>query len=183
MTFVRSSILVASALALFACNKTEKTETTTTTSDDRTGEKVTTTTSTTREHTGQPADHTTDRKDDGVRVGETTTTGVNLGAVNFDTASNKIVAARCDREMACKNVGDGKHFTTPAACTRELGTKLKDDLRPAECPNGVDAKHLDDCLTAIRKEACGNPIDTIGRISACNESGLCLSKDEKPSTK
>lgn len=181
MTFVRTTILAASALALFACNKaqhTDKTETTTTTTRTTSAEpdKTSTTTTTSDRDLGKDRDH-------GVRVGETTTTGIHIGAVNYQTASDRIVAARCDRELACKNVGDGKHFTTRDACTKEIGTKLKDDLRPAECPNGVDAKHLDDCLTAIHKEDCGNPIDAIGRISACNTSGLCLSKDEKPSTK
>ena len=153
-------------VALLACNKREDNTTsdrrdTTTTTSDREGRNG-------REHYGD-------------RSGTTTTTGAHVGSVSYETATSRIVAARCDRESACDNIGAKKRFVDRTVCTHELGVKLADDLKPSECPNGVDGKHLDDCLDSIAKESCGNIVDTIARAGACSTSGLCLKADDKPS--
>ncbi len=155
-------------LALVACNRRE----------DRTSETNTTSETTTTSDKGErPArEHVSDRD----RSGTTTTTGAPYGSISYETAANRIVASRCDREVACDNIGAKKRFADRTVCTHELGVKLRDDLKPSECPNGVDAKHLDDCLSAIQKESCGNIIDTISRVGACNNAGLCLKADEQP---
>ncbi len=155
-------------LALLACNKRE---------DNTTSERSSDT---------APADHRYDRRDrehygDRDKTGTTTTTGAHVGSVSYETATSRIVAARCDREAACDNIGAKKRFVDRTVCTHELGVKLADDLKPSECPNGVDGKHLDDCLDSIAKESCGNIVDTISRAGACSTSGLCLKADEKPS--
>ncbi len=114
---------------------------------------------------------------------QTTTTGANVGAVNNETAIDRIVAARCEREAACKNIGTDKHYSSRETCTRDVKGKLQGDLKASDCPNGIDAKHLDDCLKSIRDESCGNAIESLSRMSACNTAGLCLDKGEKPSAK
>ena len=151
-------------LVLVACNRR----------DDRASETNTTgeSTTTTTEKSDRP--HVSDRS------GVTTTTGAAFGSVSYETATNRIVASRCDREVACDNIGAKKRFADRTVCTHELGVKLRADLEPSECPNGVDAKHLDDCLSSIQKESCGNIIDTISRLGACSTSGLCLKADEQP---
>ncbi len=165
----------ACMLAFLACNKqreetkeTKSSETTTTS-----GEKP----ATESDRYGQQREQTTDHG----RGGMTTTTGAQVAAVSYETATSRIVAARCDREAACDNIGAKKRFVDRTVCTHELGVKLADDLKPSECPNGVDGKHLDDCLDSIAKESCGNIVDTISRAGACSTSGLCLKADEKPS--
>ena len=180
---VRMAPLAAACLlVVVACNKHEdKSDTTTTTS----GERATSTPSTAndnRDHNRYgDRDRARSSSSDREHVGTTTTTGAHVGSVSYETATSRIVAARCDREAACNNIGAKKRFVDRTVCTHELGAKLADDLKPSECPNGVDAKHLDDCLDAINKEACGNIIDTISRAGACQTSGLCLKADEKPS--
>ncbi len=155
-------------LALLACNKREEN-----TTSDR--ESTTTTTSDRYDRRGR------ERIDERDRSRTTTTTGAHIGSVSYETATSRIVAARCDREAACDNIGAKKRFVDRTVCTHELGVKLADDLKPSECPNGVDGKHLDDCLDSIAKESCGNIVDTIARAGACSTSGLCLKADEKPS--
>ena len=159
------AVLPIAILALVACTKHE----------DRTSETTTT--------SGEPTPRTDmrGREYGNGHVGKTTTTGAHVGSMSYETATNRIVASRCDREVACDNIGAKKRFADRTVCTHELGVKLRDDLKPSECPNGVDAKHLDDCLTAIQKEACGNIIDTISRTNACKTSDLCLKADETPS--
>lgn len=162
MKLIRAAVPMA-LLAVVACTKHE----------DRTSE--TTTTSETTSKSERPVrEHVSDR------AGTTTTTGAHVGSISYETATNRIVASRCDREVACDNIGAKKRFADRTVCTHELGAKLRDDLKPSECPNGVDGKALDDCLTAIQKESCGNIIDTISRVNTCKTSDLCLKRDEAP---
>lgn len=107
-------------------------------------------------------------------VGTTTTTGASIQAVSNETAVARIVASRCARESACNNVGVDKKFQNPAGCTAKIRSDMKEDLNPKECALGVDQKPLDECLDAIRKEDCNNPIDTIQRLGACRTSAMCL---------
>lgn len=95
------------------------------------------------------------------------------GPLAIDSAINKIVAARCDREMKCGNVGADKKFTDNSACVASVGKEFADDLNAEECPAGVDSKELDECLTEARNEDCANPFDTIGRVAACRTSDIC----------
>lgn len=95
------------------------------------------------------------------------------GPVAIDQALSRIVDARCDREMRCGNVGDGKKFTDRPACQSQVKKDFADGINAEDCPAGVDAKELDECLTDARKEDCNNPFDTIGRVAACRTSDIC----------
>lgn len=103
----------------------------------------------------------------------TTTTGASMTSVSNDIAVSRIVASRCAREAACNNVGASKHFQNAEGCTSQIRSDMKDDLNAKDCPHGVDAKELDECLSAIRAEDCKNPIDTITRLTACRTGDLC----------
>lgn len=109
--------------------------------------------------------------------GTTTVTGANVGVVNNDSAIERIVAARCAREAACNNVGGDKRFTSRELCTQKVRVDMREDLKSSECPRGIDAKELGECLEEIKNENCNNPIDTISRLAACRTSDLCLKTD------
>ena len=94
--------------------------------------------------------------------------------VTNEHAINRITAARCDRDMACNNIGAGKKFETREACTNELGHDKAADIRAEECPRGISEPDLNDCLADIRSEKCGNPLDSISRRAACRKAKLCL---------
>lgn len=113
------------------------------------------------------------------RPGETTLTGA--AVVNNQAAMDRIVAARCDREATCNNIGTDKRFGSRDVCSREMMTKMHDDLKASDCPKGIDGKRLDDCLSSIRKESCNNPLEALSRIAACNTSQLCLERGDQPS--
>lgn len=109
------------------------------------------------------------------RTEEQTGTATVTGAQVANTAAiDRVVAARCERESSCRNIGPDKQHATPQACTDKLRADMKDDLNTRDCPAGIDQKELNECLEAIRKEDCNNPIDTIGRLAACRTSDLCL---------
>lgn len=112
-------------------------------------------------------------------TGKTTLTGA--AWVTNDNAIDRIVASRCAREVTCANVGPDKHYTTSDACVLETRKRMKDDLKTAECPNGIDGVALDKCLDSIRTESCSNPLDTLNRLVSCRTGEMCLKSGESPS--
>jgi hypothetical protein len=96
------------------------------------------------------------------------TTGRTTGAVR------EIVAARCEREERCDNVGPDKTYSNHAACTSKLEGSTADDINMKDCENGVSDAKLHECLAKIHGEDCGNPIDTLSRLTACRTGALCI---------
>ena len=88
-------------------------------------------------------------------------------------AIQAITDARCNREVACNNVGEGQSYSDFNACTREIGHDTQVTLRNQKCPNGILQSRLSSCLDEISTERCGNPIDTIERLAACRKGMLC----------
>lgn len=95
------------------------------------------------------------------------------GPVDLGDAITRIVEARCARESACGFVGAEQKWASSDACTEVVTREYSDDLSPEDCPAGVDAKELDECITEARNADCNNPIDVIGRVAACRTSDLC----------
>ncbi|WP_437300397.1 DUF6184 family natural product biosynthesis lipoprotein [Sorangium sp. So ce426] len=89
------------------------------------------------------------------------------------SAVDSIVAARCDREARCNNIGADREYASQEACATRIRAEWRDDLNFAECPGGIDSKELTECLQEIRNDDCNNPFDTLGRIVACRSSDLC----------
>ncbi|WP_438040847.1 DUF6184 family natural product biosynthesis lipoprotein [Sorangium sp. So ce128] len=89
------------------------------------------------------------------------------------SAVDSIVAARCDREARCNNIGADREYASQEACATRIRAEWRDDLNFAECPGGIDSKELTECLQEIRNDDCNNPFDTLDRIVACRSSDLC----------
>jgi hypothetical protein len=104
------------------------------------------------------------------QTGTTTVTGASLAN---NSAIERIVAARCEREAACRNIGPDKKHSSAQLCAEKLRVDMKSDLNAQECPAGIDQKELGECLESIRKEDCGNPIDSISRLAACRTGDMC----------
>ena len=157
-SFVPAVCTVLGVLALGGCSRTDR---------DRTGGNA-------DPDRGRVVDTWTGTPKDGDKQGTTTITGANVGSVGNQAAIDRIVSARCAREVTCNNVGGSKTYANPQACSQKLKSDMKDDLNAKECAYGVDQKELNECLEEIRKEACDNPIDAISRFAACRTSDLCL---------
>jgi len=95
-------------------------------------------------------------------------------AVEAAVARDRIAEARCDLEQKCNKIGVGKDYADRNACTAKIKQRWQDELNFRDCPGGIDTKELNECLTEIRNNNCGNPLDTLGRIMACRSSDLCL---------
>ena len=103
--------------------------------------------------------------------GATTTTAAT--PVSNDTAVMRLTSARCERELACNNIGAGRKFADRDACTREVGHNAQAVLREEACPRGVDDRRLSTCLGDVRGQRCGNPLDAIDRLLSCRRAELC----------
>ncbi|HEY1957593.1 MAG TPA: DUF6184 family natural product biosynthesis lipoprotein [Polyangiaceae bacterium] len=93
--------------------------------------------------------------------------------VQNDQAVRSITEARCNREVACNNIGAGQKYDDFAACTREIGHDTGVTLRDQKCPEGILQARLASCLDQISTERCGNPLDTVERLAACRKGMLC----------
>jgi hypothetical protein len=88
-------------------------------------------------------------------------------------AIDAIVKARCAREQRCGEVGHGKEWMSAGACAAQLRIDLNVDLNTYNCPRGVAASRLNECVADARDEACGNPIDAMARIMSCRVGHIC----------
>lgn len=104
-------------------------------------------------------------------IGQTTVTATYF--VPNDQAIKDVTTTRCDRELSCNNIGVGHSWDTYDACEREIHQNTRVSLREERCPNGVDGNNLASCLQDIRNERCGNPLDTLSRLTACRSGRLC----------
>jgi hypothetical protein len=98
-------------------------------------------------------------------------------SVSSATAVSSIVEARCDREARCDNIGAKEEYKSWQECRKEIAAKSSDKIGAPECPGGIDQHELSECLTEIRNEGCGNPLDTLERVAACNSADLCIEND------
>jgi hypothetical protein len=102
----------------------------------------------------------------------TFTTGART--VSPDVATTRLTTARCDREVACMKVGQGKRFPDRDACMREIGHDTATTLHADACQPGIDDAKLGTCIVEVRSGRCDDPLDAIARIAACKQSELCV---------
>jgi hypothetical protein len=51
---------------------------------------------------------------------------------------------------------------------------ISTDLSAARCPLGIDGVELERCVSAIQREECGHPADSVVRSEMCGAAALCL---------
>jgi hypothetical protein len=95
-------------------------------------------------------------------------------ARELNSAVNDVADARCDLEQRCNNIGAGQSFDNREACETKMHGSVADELNTKDCPNGVDESKLSACLSQLRSEECGDPMDSMSRWAACRQGELCL---------
>jgi hypothetical protein len=69
--------------------------------------------------------------------------------------------ARCDREAACDNIGDGKKYASQQVCLDKMRGGIANDINSYQCPRG--------------NEECGaHPIEAITRMDKCRSGAMCM---------
>jgi hypothetical protein len=91
-----------------------------------------------------------------------------------DMLVGRIAQARCDREVACDRVGEGKPFKTTEHCMSTLRSRSRADVVAAQCTRGFDNTQVGLCLTSIRQYRCESGLDAVDVIAQCQRSALCV---------
>lgn len=121
------------------------------------------------EHNQKQEERNLEQRQDALKAGVAPQVASQMTA----SAVADLTSARCAREQKCGNIGANKTYASLETCTNTLTEDLNKELNAYECAGGVVAKELQECLTAIREEACNSPLDKIARIAACRDSDLC----------
>jgi uncharacterized protein DUF6184 len=88
---------------------------------------------------------------------------------------DRLSNARCDREAACDNVGDGKKYASRQVCLDKMRGGIANDINSYQCPRGIDGTAVQECLAAIGNEECGaHPIEAITRMDKCRSGAMCM---------
>jgi hypothetical protein len=126
------------------------------------------------ERAGTHDDRERDRELAAAREPRSSSDSPNVARTSTALAVSSIATARCDRELKCKNIGTNKAYLSTDECVTKLQNDKRTAVNPQECPQGVSDKDLASCLKSIREEDCGNPLDSISRLTACRSGALCL---------
>jgi hypothetical protein len=90
-------------------------------------------------------------------------------------AADAIAKARCDRQVACNDVGPSGQFLDEGACLRALQGQGPDALDlDDECHLGIDRPAFYRCVEAIRTQSCDESIDSYESIDVCAEDMVCV---------
>ena len=95
-------------------------------------------------------------------------------AARTRSAAEQIAQSRCERESQCGNIGADKTFSSSQDCLARIQNDWKEDLNKRQCPGGINQHELTECLQQVRTEACGNPFDTLARITECTSGQICI---------
>lgn len=90
------------------------------------------------------------------------------------SAREAVVIARCQRELRCNTIGEGKRYSSAERCEKAVQSEWENDLIPLECQARQLGEELPDCLAAVHDEPCESPFDTLARVSSCTARQLCV---------
>ena len=88
-------------------------------------------------------------------------------------AADKIVAARCDRETLCRNIGLGKKYETRDGCDIAVHQETALSLNGEVCKKGVESSQLASCVSELKQENCASQLRALEQLSSCRRAVLC----------
>ncbi len=86
---------------------------------------------------------------------------------------DRIAGARCEREVACDHVGPARQHASFDTCRDLNRAEGRHRFAPDACPQGIEPGRVVDCVAAIERASCLDPVDAIERIEACRPGRLC----------
>jgi hypothetical protein len=146
--------VTALVIATVACNKNAPA--------DRASETTTTTSNTTMSNAAYAAPATS-----------VDTSAAAPGDPRYQMATARIAGVRCQRQVTCEQNGTAKRFTSEDDCARGESRRTQDELRPADCPAGIDTTKLQSCLMELSQQDCSAIVGSLQTVAACNTAALC----------
>ncbi|MDF2698406.1 MAG: hypothetical protein K0S65_6790, partial [Labilithrix sp.] len=103
-----------------------------------------------------------------------TLTGAELGSSSNDDAVMRVATARCERELACNKIGQGRAYEDQPSCLERMGELMDQEAGKLSCPPGVDPFAVSACLFDIQKTPCGGALEQSSNLPSCTKSALCI---------
>jgi hypothetical protein len=94
---------------------------------------------------------------------------------SVDDASQRMAFARCERELSCSGLTSWTLQANKDECVARAKVEASKELSPDSCPRGIDSANLVNCLAAIERGGCGDPIGRLMQLEDCKQSKLCIS--------
>ncbi len=88
-------------------------------------------------------------------------------------AIQQLVEARCQLAQRCGDIGADGDWASADECRQENLREYTEDLSAEECPGGVNATELRECIQAIGTQECNAPFDQLDRVIECRTSDMC----------
>ena len=104
----------------------------------------------------------------------TTVTGAELGSSTNDEAVMRLATARCERELACNKIGQGRAYEDQPTCLAQMGELMDEEAGRTRCPRGVEPLEVSRCQLDIQRTECGGELERSTNIPACTHAALCV---------
>ena len=105
---------------------------------------------------------------------QTTARGAELGSPSNDDAVMRIATARCERELACNKIGQGRAYEDQPTCLAQMGELMDEEAGRHTCPRGVEPCEVTRCLVDIQATPCGGELERETNLPSCTKAALCL---------
>jgi hypothetical protein len=103
-----------------------------------------------------------------------TVTGAELGSSSNDDAVMRLATARCERELACNKIGEGRAYEDQPTCLAQIGELMDEEAGRSTCPRGVEPLEVSRCLLDIQRTECGGELERTTNIPSCTKAALCV---------
>jgi hypothetical protein len=97
----------------------------------------------------------------------------NAQQIDPRSAAWELATARCKHAVACNEIGGNRDYASNEVCMTANRGKAENDLRSADCPNGVNSQRLQACLSEIASESCSGVGSGFERMMSCRTGSLC----------
>lgn len=94
---------------------------------------------------------------------------------SIDDASRRVSFARCEKEMACAGLTSWTRDTNEAECIDRVKVETTKEVNAEACPHGIDHERLIDCVAAIERMGCDDPVGRLMELEDCRQRRLCVS--------
>lgn len=85
----------------------------------------------------------------------------------------QVASARCDREDACGEVGDGRRYSSLRSCLDQVRDGITSEVASYGCP-GAGETAVRRCLVAMGRQDCGAPGEqALSHVEECAVGALC----------
>ena len=93
---------------------------------------------------------------------------------SVEDASQRVASARCAQEVSCAHLTGWTREANMTACLDRVKVETARELGPEVCSRGIDHDRLIDCVAAIERTSCDDPVSRLMQLEDCRKNKLCI---------